>query len=209
MGIKMKKMSTAVLAIMAMSGSMMANADTDRTGFYVGGEFGAVKADLDNTDDSLSGQSYGTYGGYNFNEWFGLEGTLYGTSDLGEDNVSFNLASFAITPKFTLVLNDTFSLYAKAGLSFVSARTEYSETKPSFVVTGTRVSIKTVTTKKENDHFGAGFVVGAGVNAALTEHLNLRLGYDYTSVDLDSDDFGAPDIDTDLSRFTLGMHYQF
>nr|WP_299803139.1 porin family protein [uncultured Shewanella sp.] len=184
----MKKIPLVALAITAMTASVMANAATDRTGFYVGGELGAVSAKAEG--ETESGQSYGVYGGYNFNEWFGLEGTLYATNDLIDNQyASVNAAAFSVTPKFTLVLNDTFSLYGKVGISSVA------------VVIDAPFS--------DIDYSGFGITLGAGVNAALTESLNLRLGYDYTPTDLDSDDFGAEDFDVDFSRVTLGMHYQF
>lgn len=184
----MNKLSILALGIAAIISSANAFATTDRTGFYVGGEIGAIEAK--EGGESESGQSFGAYGGYNFNDWFGLEATLYGTNDLADnDFASVNAAAFSVAPKFTVVLNDTFSLYGKVGVSSVAVVIDSAF--------------------RDVDYSGYGVTVGAGVNAALTESLNLRLGYDYTNVDLDSDDFGAADFDVDLSRFTLGMHYQF
>ncbi|ACJ27087.1 Outer membrane protein, putative [Shewanella piezotolerans WP3] len=184
----MKKLSIVALAVLSLTASAYASAETDRVGAYVGGQIGAFSADVEG--DSESGQSYGAYGGYNFNEWFGLEGTIYLTNDFVDNEyASVNAASFSVAPKFTLVLNDTFSLYGKIGLASVA------------VVTDTFI--------RDVDYQGFGLTVGAGVNAAVTDKLNIRLGYDFTSAELDSDDFGAQDIDMDLSNVTLGMHYQF
>ena len=189
----MKITFNCALVLLSLIGSASVVAETDKTGFYVGGEFGAIKIKPDVSGaESKSGQSYGAYGGYNFNDWFGLEGTVYASSDFSDNgDDSLTLSSFAVSPKFTFVLNETFSLYGKMGLSF----------------TGMRIDANN---DRYIDYFGASFIIGAGVNAALTEHLNLRLGYDYTSVSLDSNDYGGEnDIDLDVSRFTLGMHYQF
>ncbi|MFT5789319.1 MAG: outer membrane immunogenic protein [Shewanella sp.] len=184
----MKKLSIVALAVLGLATSNVASAETDRVGAYVGGQIGAFSADVEG--DSESGQSYGAYGGYNFNEWFGLEGTLYVTNDFADtEYASINAASFSVAPKFTLVLNDTFSLYGKVGVASVAV-----------VVDSAFRNI---------DYSGFGLTVGAGVNAAITDKLNIRLGYDFTSADLDSDDFGADDVDMDLSNVTLGMHYQF
>ncbi|QQX79935.1 porin family protein [Shewanella sp. KX20019] len=184
----MKKVSIVALAVLGLATSNMASAETDRVGAYVGGQIGAFSADIENESDS--GQSYGAYGGYNFNEWFGLEGTLYVTNNfVDEDYFDVFAASFSVTPKFTWVINDTFSLYGKVGVASVA------------MVIDSPI--------RDIDYSGFGLTVGAGVNAALTEKLTLRLGYDFTAATLDSDDFGAGDIDMDLSNVTLGMHYQF
>ncbi|MFT5789913.1 MAG: outer membrane immunogenic protein [Shewanella sp.] len=184
----MKKLSIVALAVLGLATSNVASAETDRVGAYVGGQIGAFSADVEG--DSESGQSYGAYGGYNFNEWFGLEGTLYVTNDVVDNEyASVNAGSFTVTPKFTLVLNDTFSLYGKVGVASVAV-----------IMDGVF---------RDVDYTGVGLTAGAGVNASLTNNLNIRLGYDYTSADLDSDDFGASDFDIDLSNVTLGMHYQF
>ncbi|PKG55453.1 porin family protein [Shewanella sp. Choline-02u-19] len=184
----MKKLSIVALAVLGLAASNIASAETDRIGAYVGGQIGAFSADVEG--DSESGQSYGAYGGYNFNEWFGLEGTLYITNNfVDEDFVDVYAASFSVAPKFTWVINDTFSLYGKVGVASVAV-----------IMDGVF---------RDVDYTGVGLTAGAGVNAALTNNLNIRLGYDYTSADLDSDDFGASDFDIDLSNVTLGMHYQF
>ncbi|MCL1094405.1 porin family protein [Shewanella kaireitica] len=184
----MKKLSIIALAVLGLTTSTVASAETDRIGAYVGGQIGAFSAEVEG--DSESGQSYGAYGGYNFNEWFGLEGTIYLTNDFVDNEfASIHAASFSVAPKFTLVLNDTFSLYGKIGVASVAVVAD------SFI--------------RDVDYSGFGLTVGAGVNAAVTDKLNIRLGYDFTSADLDSDDFGTQDIDMDLSNVTLGMHYQF
>ncbi|MCL1058374.1 porin family protein [Shewanella gelidimarina] len=184
----MKKISIVALAVLGLTTSHIASAETDRVGAYVGGQIGAFSADAEG--DSESGQSYGAYGGYNFNEWFGLEGTLYITNNfVDEDFVDVYAAAFSVAPKFTWVINDTFSLYGKVGVASVA------------MVIDNPI--------RDIDYSGFGLTVGAGVNAALTNNLNIRLGYDYTSAELDSDDFGTSDFDIDLSNVTLGMHYQF
>ena len=177
-----------LLAVLGFTASTYAAAGTERVGAYVGGQIGALSVDVEG--ESESGQSYGAYGGYNFNEWFGLEGTIYLTNDFVDNEfASVYAASFSVAPKFTLVLNDTFSLYGKVGLASVA------------------VVVDNVI--RDIDYQGFGLTAGAGVNAAITDKLNIRLGYDFTAAELDSDDFGAQDIDMDLSNVTLGMHYQF
>ncbi|MCL1051388.1 porin family protein [Shewanella abyssi] len=174
------------LAVLGLTASNVASAETDRVGAYVGGQIGAFSADVEELSES--GQSYGLYGGYNFNEWFGLEAVLYGTNDiLEEDGISVSATSFSVAPKFTWVINDTFSLYGKVGLASAALVFESGS--------------------EELDFTGNGVVVGAGINAALTEKLTIRLGYDLTSTTLEIDDLG--DVDAEYSNVTLGMHYHF
>ena len=63
----------------------------------------------------------------------------------------------------------------------------------------------------DEDFTGFGWTYGVGVNAAVTEHLNIRVSYDVTTGDLDADRsyLGLKDIDTDIKQFAVGVHYQF
>ncbi|ACJ27088.1 OmpA-like transmembrane region [Shewanella piezotolerans WP3] len=184
----MNKLSIVALTVLGLIASNAALAETDRVGAYAGGQIGAFSADLEG--GSESGQSYGAYGGYNFNEWFGLEGALYLTNDfIDEGEATANALSFSAAPKFTWVINDTFSLYGKVGIA--SAAIVIESALPDI------------------DYTGVGLTYGAGVNAAITEKLTVRLGYDFMSATLESDDFDLPDADVEFSNVTLGMHYQF
>ncbi|MDB2386640.1 porin family protein [Shewanella sp.] len=191
----MNKISMLTLATLSMAASNVAMAETDRTGAYIGAQVGAFSSDQthktsSNASDSGSGQSYGVYGGYHFNEWFGLESTLYFTNDfIDRKDTRVHLGSYSITPKVTFALNDTFSLYGKAGIEYVSVSSKSGKTTTDF-----------------SDY---AFVVGAGINAAITDSLNVRLGYDYSSVDLKEDKSNATVIEMDMSNVTLGLHYQF
>ncbi len=59
----MNKLKVAALVAMMVSGAAMA--ETDKTGFYVGGALNQVKASGDG-DGSTDGVGFGAYGGYNF-----------------------------------------------------------------------------------------------------------------------------------------------
>ncbi|QSX37086.1 porin family protein [Shewanella sedimentimangrovi] len=180
----MKAIKIAALA--AVLASTSALAETDKTGFYIGGALNQVKVSGDG-DGSLDGIGFGAYGGYNFNEWFGLESNLFASGDLGEDGVDVGAGAWTFTPKFTVQFNDMFSGFAKVGLA-------------SMVVTVDSGLVDT-------DFTGTGFTWGLGLNAAVNEHLNIRLSYDRSSGDLDGD--WADDLDTDISQIALGVHYQF
>lgn len=167
-------------------------ADKDHTGFYVGGAINQVTLDISDSgeSDSESATGFGAYGGYNFNEWFGLEANLFLTTGLGDSEFDVAAGALTFAPKFTLQFNETFSGYAKVGLSSMAVVVDSAFDDVTFS--------------------GVGFTYGVGLNASVSKHLNLRLSYDVTTGDLDSDDYDWIDnIDTDIKQLALGLHYQF
>jgi outer membrane immunogenic protein len=185
----MKHLSLISASLLTLFLSTQALAETDNTGFYVGGAINNIKLSGDGDEDE-SGAGLGFYGGYNFNHWFGLESNLFFSGDLGDSDVDVTAGALSFTPKFTLQFNEVFSGYAKVGLASMA------------VVLDTEFG--------DFDFSGIGWSYGLGLNAAVSEHLNIRLSYDVTSGDIDSDDFGFIDnIDIDIKQLALGMHYQF
>ncbi|AZQ12427.1 porin family protein [Shewanella khirikhana] len=189
----MNKLKVAALVAMMVSGAAMA--ETDKTGFYVGGALNQVKASGDG-EGSSDGVGFGAYGGYNFNEWFGLEANLFASGDLGEDGVDIGAGALTFAPKFTYHFNDTFSAFAKVGVASMAVVVDYGPF--------------------DRDFTGWGVTWGVGVNAALTDNLNLRLSYDRTRGDLDDDsywfegeNYGGKLDNVDISQIALGLHYQF
>jgi len=183
-----KKLSIAAVSLLAIFASSNALAANDHTGFYVGGSLGQLKV---KADGSESGVGFGAYGGYNFNEWFGLEANMFVSGDLGDGGTDVGAGTFAFTPKFTYQINDTFSVYGKVGISSMAV-----VVRPDYL--------------RDEDFTGFGWAYGVGVNASMTENLNVRLGYDVVTGELDSEySNGGQNIDTDISNFALGMHYQF
>lgn len=185
----MNKLSIVAISLLSAFAATQVSAATDTTGFYVGGALNRVTAGA--FDGSETGTGVGVYGGYNFNEWFGLEANLFATGDLGDKDVDISAGALSFTPKFTAQINDIFSAYAKVGIASMAVNVDgygYDE-----------------------DFTGFGWTYGVGVNAAVTEHLNIRVSYDVTTGDLDADRsyLGLKDIDTDIKQFAVGVHYQF
>ncbi|WP_299494099.1 porin family protein [uncultured Shewanella sp.] len=190
----MKKILLVSLCILPL----FAMAKPQYPGFYVGGDIGTTRLSFDDFSGSDSAMSFGAYGGYNFNDWFGIEGHIYGTTDYsdvsGED---VNAGVLTITPTFTLNFNDMFSGYLKGGISFIDISFERDTT-----YWGTY----------NNDLTGVGYVLGAGVDAAVSDHIVIRLAYEFTSGDLDFDNndyYYDNNYRTNLSQFSLGVHYLF
>ena len=178
--------AASLLAVFASSNVVAAN---DHSGFYVGGSVGQLKLKAEGNSDS--GIGYGIYGGYNFNDWFGLETHMFLSGDLGGNGQDKGAGYLALTPKFTYQIDDTFSVYGKIGIASMAVVFERDN-------------------QRDEDLSGFGVVYGVGINASVTENLNIRLGYDIVKGDLDSDfPFNRKDIDTDISSLALGVHYQF
>ncbi|MCL1125928.1 outer membrane beta-barrel protein [Shewanella surugensis] len=213
----MKTFLTAVTLLLTLGCANTAMAETNDTGFYVGGDIGRTQLKFGSLlDDSTT--SVGAYGGYQFNEWFAIEGHVFGTADydtgLEGQSGSYNgntftitkadvsAAAISITPKVTWQINEIFSAYAKAGISYMQVNSEWGATLNGSYGTSSL------------DYDGFGYVLGAGVNAAITPHLVVRLGYEFMNGDLETNDSLAQatnmdKMDTDLSQFSLGLHYQF
>ncbi|UJF22196.1 porin family protein [Shewanella sp. OMA3-2] len=182
----MKKLSFITLPLLSLL-SLPVMAENDHTGFYVGGAVNKVEFKV---DDSEKETGLGIYGGYNFNHWFGLEANLFTSGNLGEDEFDVVAGAFTVTPKFTLQFNDTFSGYAKIGLASMALAIDTPDADTTFS--------------------GVGITYGVGLNASVTESLNIRLSYDVTSGDLESDDYGwINDLDSEIKQLALGLHYQF
>ncbi|MBB1437941.1 porin family protein [Shewanella sp. SG41-4] len=189
---KMSLLATILCAVLVTPA--FANTDTslpnsDNRGFYIGGAVNKTELGSDDASGSESATGFGVYGGYQFNDWFGLESNFF-AANVGEDDFDVVAGALTFTPTFTLHFNETFSGFVKVGLASMAVVVDgyYDDFTAS----------------------GIGFTYGVGINAALTEHLNLRLSYDMSKGDLDIDEYGyVDDIDAEIEQLALGLHYQF
>jgi len=108
--------------------------------FAAHAEGGYIGADVGHADVKVSSDYYGSttkghtayklYGGYDFNQYFGLEAGYvdFGKIDMGYIDESLQAKSQAIyfAAVGTLPLNDQFSLYAKAGISANRVKVDWS-----------------------------------------------------------------------------------
>jgi len=213
----LKTLTIAAASLLVVFASSKVVAANDHSGFYVGGSLGKTK--LDTGHDDMSGTGFGVYGGYHFNHFFGLEASIFGSGDLGENNIDITATSFTLTPKFTYQINDIVSVYAKFGVAMTTGNISEYSTYNRSNAHGPYEDYD----KEDADFDGYGVTYGIGVNVSITEHLNMRLGYDVVKMDSDMDSsdswstegvvsheyYRDKNIDTKLSNFTLGMHYQF
>ncbi|WP_345742555.1 porin family protein [Shewanella algicola] len=179
----------AVLAAPAFANTDTHSSTSDNNGFYIGGAINKTELGSGDTSGSADATGFGIYGGYQFNDWFGLESNFF-AADVGEDGLDVVAGALTFTPTFTARFNETLSVFAKVGVASMAVVVDgYGE---DFTASG------------------FGFSYGIGLNAAITENLNLRLSYDMSKGDLDIDEYGyIDDIDTEIEQLALGLHYQF
>lgn len=211
----MKKIYTkAALALMVTTAGLQAShvvADEmssarDNRGWFVGGTLSYAEGETEAGNVKLldeEGIGFGVYGGYNFNEWFGLEGSSFQSENMAGDSSGLDSAEFftlSFMPKLTVNFNDSFGIYFKAGPTFVNYTEEYYDYEGDYW----------------DDEFDWSEVIlgaGIGTEISIQDGVKLRLSYDYVSGNLDENwyDWDAPNerVDVTLGRFSLGAHYQF
>lgn len=180
----------------------------DGRGWYVGGELSYVdgEAEIGNLYKlGEEGIGFGAYGGYNFTNWFALEGAIFQSTDMADERqnlYSADFSSLSVMPKFTINMGSVFALYAKAGPTFVLYTEEYDDYYGYWRY-------------RDDEADWSEILLGAGVGAQfkLPNNIHLRLGYDYVSGKLDETwdtrDSVSRRVDVTLRRVSFGMHYQF
>jgi outer membrane immunogenic protein len=186
-GMMMKALVLPAVALIAAMTPDSAQAEHDTTGFYAGASLGQAALDVNNEFDE-SGTAFGVSAGYQFTENLGLESTFFVSGDLS-DYGSIHTTAITLAPKLTFVFNHNFSGFVKAGLASAAVLTE----EEGF----------------EHDFDGMGWVWGIGLNYAMTQSINLRLAYEQVDADLDHTVFSDESIDTGITNFAFGVHYQF
>jgi len=168
------------------------------TGGYVGGLFGYEWGDAKvDKGPSLSPDGWmgGLYGGYNFqtNDYavFGLEGdiSLSGAEDKANGYTVENKWNGTVRARVGLAF-DRFMLYGTGGLAVG------------------QVEVKTGGNSDSSTR--AGWTIGAGMEAAITNNLVGRLEYRYT--DLGSHNYDVSpkrDVDFQSSQVMVGLGYKF
>lgn len=216
----MKIVNVVSALALVMAVSSVSAAPIDHVGGFVGGALGGVKFIGDFNSSMATTNRYdidrfserenkaGTinaYGGYHFNRYLGIEGSLLISGDLSEStSYDAGYSEIAVTPKLTIPIGERFVFFIKAGLAAASY-VEIYDRVPYFA----------------DDEFswgGVGLTAGLGMQVAVMEQLHLRFSFDHTKVALKpSDDiaydgvsfFSVADIDAKINRSSIGIHYQF
>ncbi|MEZ9595593.1 outer membrane beta-barrel protein [Shewanella sp. 10N.261.52.F9] len=147
---------------------------------------GACAKNAIDCDDNSMG--YGLYGGYQFNDWFALEGgvTNYGTiSALYQGGYTkANMSGTDLSAKFSYGLTDRVTLYGRLGgtYQYIDRETSWTgDSKPS----------------------GWGLTTAVGLDYKLTERLSVRAEYQFID--------GANDnrASSDAYFGSIGLTYRF
>lgn len=225
----MKRSAIICSAILALTAGGLANAATP--GAYAGLGLGGSRAVLDvfdhqqvnniyalggklsNDYSSLAGR---IYGGYNFNQYFGLEAgyNAFGTSKQtakipGSENqgVKYKLSSFDLRGKAYLpLLDNTANVYAIAGIAYAKQDVDSNVTAPSepSIINNLRAN-----ELKSNNRVRP--VIGVGANYNVSQQITAGLEYTRLqgvgSLDKDtaSNAKAMPNIDTVM--FTLAYNF--
>jgi outer membrane immunogenic protein len=181
-------------------------ADLDETGWFVGGQLGYSSTTADMAGgfpEEADVESYGAYGGFNFTEWFGLEGNILMTGNIsgdGEGRISTDYLAMSFSPRFTYHLHPAFSIYAKAGLGLMIYSAEFDEV---------------ILFERGLDQSWSGIASSYGIGGQFTvvKGVRMRVGYDVLSGTLTSNDetywLNIADVDAKLKQVSFSMHYQF
>ena len=161
-------------------------AASDMEGFYIGGNIGSANLDTSGFDKSKFGA--GIYGGYGFSETWGIESTIFASSNLA-DVGTITASAFTLAPTLRYNFSNDASVFVKAGVARGVASVKVNNSDRSFS--------------------GNGFVWGFGADYSMTDNLGLRLSYETVSADLEYNRISATKSNADISFLSIGIHYKF
>lgn len=181
------KLNSLLTAGMLLAATTPAFAAKD-LGFYLGGQVNhtAVEDNIGIFDESAVG--LGVYGGYNFNDSFGIEASIFAT-DSFVDEIDFRMAGITISPVLRHAITDSVTGYLKAGL----------------VVNKTYSNDDDI----DEDYRGTGWLFGAGVDVTLSEFLALRVSYEMSETEPENSELENYFADISAKQFGVGLHYRF
>ncbi|MCG9677445.1 outer membrane beta-barrel protein [Vibrio sp. Isolate24] len=149
---------------------------------------GSYKLDLED-DDSTAAK---LFVGYQFNDYFAIEGSLGGYDAIDGSYVSIgDMAFLATQAKGILPIGDRFNLFVKGGLAYFGA-----EFKTSYAT----VSDEAITG-----------MYGAGAEFAISKNIKLSAELDYIRPELEVVKIGNEtlSVESDITTLSLGLSYHF
>lgn len=191
-----------VLALALIGASTVANANPylgvsvgqakfkDTYSSYDSSVFGNGSFKLDLEDDSSTAAK--VFAGYEFNQYFAIEGSIGGYDALNGSYVSVGDMMFLVTQaKGMLPIGERFNLFVKGGLAYFGA-----EFKTSFAT----VSDEVVTG-----------MYGVGAEFAISKNVKLSAELDYMRPELEVIKIGTESvsIESDITTLSLGLSYHF
>jgi len=209
-------LSSIVLASMSSS-FVFADTEATDSNWYMGGNIGQTRADIDEErisnsliDKGFSGalvkdhdsadRGYKLYGGYQLNRHFALEGGYFDLGEFGFTSTTAPAGTFNGDIKLRginldlvgfLPVTEKLSAFARAGVN-------YAETKDKFFGSGAAHALTPTASDRE-----ANLKLGAGLQYAFTEKLAMRLEAERYRV---SDAVGHKG---DVDLVSVGLVYRF
>ncbi|WP_299010676.1 porin family protein [uncultured Shewanella sp.] len=197
----LKRFITACLISTSLILPQVSYAQGSNNGLYIGAALGWAdikpkRINIINMSDGDLSPSLSTtlYTGYDFNHIFALElsATQISAKSKQQDNDlnKINIVNYILTPKWTIPLDDMFSISLKTGLSYSEADYEYHHDY-----------------NKEHLYY-LSYVLGAGANFTLTPNIRVHVNFEYLEDITNSATFGLIE-GISISQWSLGIDYQF
>ncbi|WP_289028414.1 porin family protein [uncultured Paraglaciecola sp.] len=164
------------------------NEDLNGSGFYLGGNYGYLRVEGDDDFDEDKNVFEGIVG-YRFNQYIALEGSYINFGDYGTDIARADVDGYTAAIKGTLPINDTFSLFVKAGQLW--SETDYNALDYNRTVDDESVFL------------------GGGVAVNNTSNFVLNATYSVYDTSLEFDDVDDENFDTDFKQASVGFEYRF
>lgn len=208
--------ASGILSCMTLAAMTSSLTLADDAGWYLGGNVGQTRADIDeqriadsllqngfsNTlvKDDSNDTGYKLFGGYQFNRYLALEGGYFNlgefnftstTQPAGTFNGSLEAHGFNMDVVGTLPITEKFSVFGRAGVT-------YAETKDAFNGTGA-VHVFNPTAKERDNNFK----VGAGLQYAFNDNWAMRLEAERYRI---NDAVGHTG---DIDLLSVGLVYRF
>jgi OOP family OmpA-OmpF porin len=127
-----KRLGLCAVAALGLMGAMAAQADT-QPGFYAGAGIGSTTVgddDLDGTGFDDSDTGFKVFGGYTFNQNFGVEVSWFdfgeGSAEAGNSSVSVGVSGLAASAVGRLPISDMFAVFGKLGFASYDVDLDFS-----------------------------------------------------------------------------------
>lgn len=168
----------------------------DSRGWVVGAGIGTAFLSISPQKNSVRQPSHESpalltvFGGYNFNNWFGLEFDVSRSSDIHNDDTGYDdhILGTSFATKFSHFINDRCSVYLKTGAQYIAYEKKiYSRYDEEY-------------TLNDIEPF-----IGGGVQIGFDSGVRARLDYKYAEMNLD--EFGGAFLDFDYYGEELDMTY--
>jgi len=196
--IKTSMVSILLLTVLSMAGGDIAPLESQITtpepteshlglaGLYVGGGYTYMSMDNTDTMGNVDGNGIGLLAGYNFNEYFAVEGRFNQTLgdlsvDIGEDRGDLSNIALYLKPQYLIA--NIITLYGLLGYGQVTLDDSMTDQSES------------------------GFQYGAGVSIMATDNVGLYVDYTRLYDDDGFDDLNNKDISVDAVN--IGIYYNF